>query len=61
MPLIFEIEDYAQNYPFTYTPEEISDLLPAIHAGSIRTRTSAIYNWVRQFLRKGGRPIPACC
>src|SRR4029079_8466499 len=50
---VFEIEDYAQKYPFTYTPEEISDLLPAT-TPQYPDPDHAIHNWVRQFLRKGG-------
>ena len=49
----FEIEDYAQKYPFTYTPEEISDLLPAI-TPQYPDPDQVIHTWVRQFLRKGG-------
>ncbi len=48
----FEIEDYAQKYPFTYAPEEISDLLPAM-APQHPDPDRSIHTWVRKFLRQG--------
>jgi transglutaminase-like putative cysteine protease len=48
----FEIEDYARQYPFTYGPEEMSDLAPAI-APQHPDAEGAIHAWVRRFLRKG--------
>ena len=48
----FEIEDYARNYPFSYAPEEMADLLPAMtpqYPDPDRRST----RWVRRFLRKG--------
>jgi transglutaminase-like putative cysteine protease len=48
----FDIEDYAQKYPFTYAPEELSDLLPAI-TPQHPDPDQAIHQWARQFLRKG--------
>jgi transglutaminase-like putative cysteine protease len=48
-----EIEDYAQKYPFTYAPDEISDLQAAM-TPQYPDPDQVIQTWVRQFLRNGG-------
>jgi len=46
----FQIEDYARTYPFSYRPEEIPDLAPAI-ARQYPDADQAVDRWVRRFLR----------
>lgn len=48
----FAIEDYAQKHPFTYAPDEMADLLPAM-TPQYPDPDNAIHDWVRTFLRKG--------
>lgn len=48
----FQIEDAAKTYPFSYGPDEMPDLLPAI-TPQYPDPDQAIHRWVRRFLRKG--------
>lgn len=48
----FQIEDYAQTYPFAYAREEMADLASAI-APLHPDPDGEIDRWVRRFLRKG--------
>jgi len=48
----FRIEDYAQNYPFSYRQEEMPELVPAI-ARQYSDPNQEVYRWVRKFLRNG--------
>jgi transglutaminase-like putative cysteine protease len=48
----FSIEDSARTYPFTYSEEEMPDLLPAM-TPRYPDPDQAIHRWVRRFLRKG--------
>jgi transglutaminase-like putative cysteine protease len=50
----FSIEDTAKTYPFTYSAEELPDLLPAM-TPRYPDPDQAIHRWVRRFLRKGRR------
>lgn len=49
----FQMEDYAQTYPFTYGAEDMPDLLRSIerHAPDDHREVN---RWARQFLRKDG-------
>src|SRR5919202_2079882 len=49
----FRIEDYARTYPFSYSPEEMPDLMPSI-ARQYADPEHAIHRWARRFLRDGG-------
>lgn len=51
--LEFELEDYAREYPFSYSSEEIPDLLRAIERQYL-DRDREVDRWARQFLRKQG-------
>ena len=51
--LEFELEDYAREYPFSYTSEEIPDLSRAIERQYL-DREREVDKWARQFLKKGG-------
>jgi len=48
----FAIEDAARTYPFSYSDEEMPDLLPTI-APCYPDPGQAIHSWVRRFLHKG--------
>lgn len=48
----FQIEDYARTYPFSYRPEEVPDLVPAIER-QYSDPDQEVYRWVRKFLRNG--------
>ena len=48
----FAIEDAARTYPFSYSEEEMPDLLPTI-TPCYPDPGQAIHRWVRRFLRKG--------
>jgi transglutaminase-like putative cysteine protease len=48
----FSIEDTAKTYPFSYSPEEMPDLMPAM-TPVYPDPDQAIHRWVRRFLRKG--------
>jgi transglutaminase-like putative cysteine protease len=51
--LEFELEDYAREYPFSYSSEEIPDLLRTIERQYL-DRDRDVDCWVRQFLKKQG-------
>jgi transglutaminase-like putative cysteine protease len=51
--LEFELEDYAREYPFSYSSEEIPDLLRAIERQYL-DRDREVDRWARQFLKQGG-------
>jgi transglutaminase-like putative cysteine protease len=51
--LEFELEDYALEYPFTYSSEEVPDLLRTIERQYL-DREREVDRWARQFLKKGG-------
>lgn len=48
----FQIEDYAQTYPFAYAPEEMPDLAPVI-APQHPDPDQDVHRWVRRFLHQG--------
>ena len=50
----FQIEDYAQSYPFSYRQEEMPELVPAI-ARQYSDPNQDVYRWVRKFLQNGRR------
>ena len=51
--LEFELEDYALDYPFSYSAEEIPDLSRCIERQYL-DRDRDVDRWARQFLRKQG-------
>jgi len=51
--LEFQLEDYALDYPFSYSSEEIPDLLRTIERHYL-DRDRDVDRWVHQFLRKQG-------
>ena len=51
--LEFELEDYALDYPFSYSSEEIPDLLRSIERQYL-DRDRDVDRWAHQFLRKQG-------
>ena len=51
--LEFELEDYARDYPFSYSSEEVPDLLRTIERQYI-DRDRDVDRWVHQFLKKQG-------
>jgi transglutaminase-like putative cysteine protease len=51
--LEFELEEYAREYPFSYSSEEIPDLLRTIERHYI-DRDREVDRWARQFLRRQG-------
>src|ERR1700733_5452616 len=51
--LEFELEDYAREYPFSYTSEEIPDLSRAIERQYL-DRDRDVDRWAHQFLKKQG-------
>ena len=51
--LEFELEDYALDYPFSYSSEEIPDLSRAIERQYL-DRERDVDRWAHQFLRKQG-------
>jgi transglutaminase-like putative cysteine protease len=51
--LEFELEDYAREYPFSYSSEEAPDLLRTIERQYI-DREREIDRWAHQFLKKQG-------
>lgn len=53
-PLSFALSDHAVSYPFSYSPDEMPDLLRLIER-HWRDPDRAVDRWVRQFLRSGGR------
>ncbi|MBV8889817.1 MAG: transglutaminase family protein [Alphaproteobacteria bacterium] len=54
--LNFEMMDYARNYPFSYSAEEMPDLLRSIERQYLDPERE-IDRWARQFLRPNG-PTP---
>ena len=52
--LDFQIEEYATRYPFTYSSEEMPDLLRSIERQYLDPEHE-IDRWARQFLRHDGR------
>ena len=48
----FRIEDYARTYPFSYRPEEMPELVPAVRR-QYSDPDQAVYRWVRRFLHVG--------
>lgn len=48
----FRIEDYARTYPFSYRPEEMPELVPAIER-KYSDPDQEVYRWVRKFLHNG--------
>jgi transglutaminase-like putative cysteine protease len=52
--LEFELEDYALDYPFSYSSEEVPDLLRCIERQYL-DRDRDVDRWAHQFLRKHGR------
>jgi transglutaminase-like putative cysteine protease len=52
--LDFQIEEYATRYPFTYSAEEMPDLLRSIERQYLDPEHE-IDRWARQFLRHDGR------
>jgi transglutaminase-like putative cysteine protease len=51
--LDFQLEDYALDYPFSYSSEEVPDLLRTIERQYL-DREREVDRWVHQFLRKQG-------
>src|SRR5271168_3724452 len=51
--LEFELEDYAREYPFSYSSEEIPDLLRTIERQYL-DRDREVDRWTHQFLKKQG-------
>jgi len=51
--LEFELEDYAREYPFSYSSEEVPDLLRTIERQYL-DREREIDRWAHQFLKKQG-------
>jgi transglutaminase-like putative cysteine protease len=51
--LEFELEDYAREYPFSYSSEEIPDLSRAIERQYL-DRDREVDRWAHQFLKKQG-------
>lgn len=51
--LDFQIEEHAQTYPFSYSTEEMPDLLRSIER-QYADPDHELERWVRQFLRKDG-------
>ena len=51
--LEFELEDYALDYPFSYSSEEVPDLMRMIERQYL-DREREIDRWAHQFLRKQG-------
>ncbi|HTZ34902.1 MAG TPA: transglutaminase family protein [Stellaceae bacterium] len=51
--LDFELEDYAREYPFAYSADEIPDLSRTIERQYL-DREREVDRWARQFLRKQG-------
>jgi transglutaminase-like putative cysteine protease len=52
--LDFQIEEYAQKYPFTYGADEMADLLRLIERQYLDPEHE-VDSWARQFLRHDGR------
>ena len=50
-----EIEDYARHYPFTYSPEDMPDLLRSIERQHPDPH-GEVDGWARRFVRPMGRP-----
>ena len=48
----FQIEDYARTYPFSYSSDELPDLVPAIER-QYSDPDQEVYRWVRGFLHNG--------
>jgi transglutaminase-like putative cysteine protease len=48
----FQMEEYAQTYPFAYSPEEMPDLMRAMERQYLDP-DHQIHHWVQKFLRKG--------
>ena len=51
--LEFELEDYAREYPFSYSSEEVPDLLRTIERQYL-DRDRDVDRWAHQFLKKQG-------
>jgi transglutaminase-like putative cysteine protease len=52
-PLDFELDDYALDYPFSYSSEEVPDLVRCIERQYL-DRDRELDRWAHQFLRKQG-------
>ena len=48
----FQMEEYAQTYPFAYSAEEMPDLMRAVERQYLDP-DHQIHHWVQKFLRKG--------
>jgi transglutaminase-like putative cysteine protease len=56
--LDFQIEEYAERYPFTYGADEMPDLLRTIERQYLDPERE-VDRWARQFLRHDGRTVTA--
>jgi len=56
--LDFQIEEYAERYPFTYGADEMPDLLRTIERQYLDPERE-VDRWARQFLRHDGRTLTA--